>query len=204
MKNEPHNPTQHKLWEDALAFVLGTALCAVGVQFLTHSGLITGQTAGLGVLLAYLSDLSFGIWFFLLNLPFYILGLMQMGLRFTIKSFIAVAMVSAMTELFPQLLSIESVNIYFAALLSGALIGMGLIAIFRHGGSLGGVGVLALFLQERMGVQAGWVQLGFDAVLFAAAFAVLDWQVAALSLLGALVVNVIVGVNHRRDRYIGR
>ncbi|MEM6409422.1 MAG: YitT family protein, partial [Pseudomonadota bacterium] len=144
------------------------------------------------------------IWFFLLNLPFYILGLIQMGLRFTIKSFIAVAMVSAMTELFPQLLSIESVNIYFAALLSGALIGMGLIAVFRHGGSLGGVGVLALFLQERMGVQAGWVQLGFDAVLFAAAFAVLDWQVAALSLLGALVVNVIVGVNHRRDRYIGR
>ncbi|MEM7471111.1 MAG: YitT family protein [Pseudomonadota bacterium] len=204
MKNEPHKPTQHALWEDALAFVLGTALCAVGVQFLTHLGLITGQTAGLGVLLAYASDLSFGVWFFLLNLPFYVLGLIRMGLRFTVKSFIAVALVSAMSEVFPHAFTIATLNIYFGALLSGALIGIGLIVLFRHGASLGGIGVLALFLQERIGIQAGWVQLGFDALLFLAAFAVLDWKIVALSLLGAAVVNVIVGVNHRQDRYIGR
>ena len=204
MSNEPHTPTEHALWEDALAFLLGTALCAVGVQFLTHVELITGQTAGLGVLLAYQTELTFGLWFFLLNLPFYVLGLIQMGLRFTLKRFIAVGMVSAMSELFPNVFVIAELNIIFGALLAGAMIGIGLIVLFRHGASLGGVGVLALFLQERVGIQAGWVQLGFDAALFAVAFALLDWKIAALSLLGAFVVNVIVGVNHRKDRYIGR
>jgi len=48
------------------------------------------------------------------------------------------------------------------------------------------------------------VQLGFDAVLFAAAFLVLDPVMVGLSLLGAVVVNLIIAVNHRRDRYIGR
>ena len=78
------------------------------------------------------------------------------------------------------------------------------IVIFRHGGSLGGVGVLGLWLQERAGIQAGWVQLGFDIVLFAVAFFVLDLTLIALSLIGAIVVNGIIGVNHRRDRYIAR
>jgi hypothetical protein len=53
--NEPHTRLEHRLYEDAMAFVVGTAMCALGILFLTHAGLITGQTAGLGVLLSYVS-----------------------------------------------------------------------------------------------------------------------------------------------------
>ena len=52
---EPHKPLEHTLFEDVMAFVLGTSMCALGVVFLTHLGLVTGQTAGLGVLLAYVT-----------------------------------------------------------------------------------------------------------------------------------------------------
>ena len=201
---EPHKRLEHTLFEDALAFVLGTALCALGVTFLTHLGLITGQTAGLGVLLAYVTDAPFGWVFFSLNLPFYILAWLRMGPRFTVKSFIAVAMVSAMAEAFPQLIELGAVNTPLGAALAGAMIGLGLIVIFRHGASLGGVGVLALYLQDRIGFQAGWTQLIFDVLLFGAALVVLDTWLVAWSLLGAVVVNLIIGVNHRKDRYIGR
>lgn len=203
--NEPHKRLEHTLLEDAQAFLLGTSMCALSVQFLLHLQLITGQTAGLAVLGSYLTGASFGLIFFLVNLPFYILAYLRMGLRFTIKSFLAVALVSLFVEVFPSLFSIAYINPFLGALLAGALSGLGLIVLFRHGASLGGVGVLALWLQERVGIQAGWVQLGFDAILFAiAALTLPDIRLVALSLLGAVVVNLIIGVNHRKDRYVGR
>jgi uncharacterized membrane-anchored protein YitT (DUF2179 family) len=204
MQNEPHKRLEHSPLEDALAFVLGTAMCALGVQFLTHLGLITGQTAGLGVLLSYVTGASFGLIFFLVNLPFYLLAWLRMGPRFTIKSFIAVTMVSTFAEAMPQVFVIDALNPAFGAAIAGAMIGLGLIVLFRHGASLGGVGVLALYLQDKIGFQAGWTQLVFDALLFSAAIFVLDPWLVGWSLLGAVVVNLIIAVNHRKDRYIGR
>lgn len=203
-QNEPHKRLEHTLGEDAMAFLLGTSMCAMGVQFLTHLGLITGQTAGLGVLLSYVSGWPFGVVFFVINLPFYVLAWLRMGPRFTLKSFVAVAMVSAMAEALPQAFQIGYLQPALGAALSGAMIGLGLIVLFRHGASLGGVGVLALYLQDRIGFQAGWTQLIFDGALFAIAFVVLDPWLVGWSLLGSVVVNLIIAVNHRKDRYIGR
>lgn len=201
---EPHKSIDHTLWEDAQAFVLGTAMCALGVTFLTHLGLITGQTAGLAVLGSYLTGWSFGAIFFVVNLPFWALALARMGLRFTTKSVIAVTLVSIMAEALPSVLIIESLSPPVGAALAGACTGLGLIVLFRHGASLGGVGVLALFLQDRFGFQAGWTQLIFDVCLFSLAAFTLDPWLVAWSLLGAVIVNLIIGVNHRKDRYVAR
>jgi uncharacterized membrane-anchored protein YitT (DUF2179 family) len=137
-------------------------------------------------------------------MPFYVLAWRRMGPRFTIKSVIAVAMVSAFSEVLPRHLVIDQIAPWLAALMAGGSIGLGLIVIFRHGGSLGGIGVLALYLQDRIGFQAGWTQLVFDAALFAAALLLLDPLLVLWSLLGATVANLIIAVNHRKDRYIAR
>lgn len=203
--NEPHKTVDHTLLEDVQAFVLGTALCALSITFLQHLGLITGQTAGLGVLISYASGWPFGVVFFAVNLPFYVLAWLRMGPRFTLKTFIAVALMSVMAEVLPRMLVLDTVHPGVGAFLAGATAGMGLIVLFRHGASLGGVGILGLWLQDRIGVQAGWVQLGFDGLLFVAAALILpDLTLVAWSLMGAVVVNLIIGVNHRKDRYTGR
>ncbi|MEL6754749.1 MAG: YitT family protein [Pseudomonadota bacterium] len=202
---EPHRrELKHTALEDAQAFLLGTAMCALGLVFLKEIGLITGQTAGLGVLLSYVTGWPFGWVFFAVNLPFYLLAWFRMGAVFTVKTAIAVELVSVLAEVFPQLMRFEALDPYLGAVLAGASIGLGLIVIFRHGASLGGIGVLGLWMQEKLGIQAGWVQLGFDVALFAAAAFVLDWQLVGLSLIGAVAVNLIIAVNHRQDRYIGR
>ena len=201
---EPHKTTDHTALEDAQAALLGTALCALGVQLLGHAQLVTGQTAGLGVLLSYSTGWSFGVWFFVLNLPFYVLALMRMGLSFTLKSFVAVALVSALSELFARTISFDSLPVWLASPLAGGLIGMGLIIVFRHGASLGGIGVLALYLQDKTGFKAGHTQLIFDGGLFAVALMFLPWQPVAWSLLGAVVTNLIIATNHRKDRYVAR
>lgn len=199
-----HDITPHTWPEDVLALILGTAMCALGIQFLTHAGLITGQTAGLAVLISYLSGWSFGVVFFVVNLPFYALAIARMGRSFVVKTVIGVAMLSVMTELAPHVLRLDYIHPALAAFLAGATLGLGLLAMFRHGASLGGIGILAFYLQDRFNIRAGYVQLGFDAGLFAVAFFFLDPGLLVWSAMGAVVVNVIVAINHRHDLYIGR
>ncbi|WP_417208749.1 YitT family protein [Antarctobacter sp.] len=195
---------RHSLWEDALGLLVGTCLMALAVMFLKASGLITGQIAGLSLIASYAGGWSFGAVFFVLNLPFYLLAIRQMGWRFTVKTFAAVGLMSAQTELLPTLLHLDPQHPAVSAVLFGVLAGLGLIVLFRHGATLGGVGIVALWLQDTRGIPAGAVQLGFDLGVFTLALAIFDWQVVAVSLLGAVILNLMVTINHRRDRYVAR
>lgn len=201
---EPQNAGSHTLIDDAQGIGFGTVMAAFGVVILTHLGLITGQTAGLAILISYLTGWGFGPVFFVVNLPFYAFGLRRMGLRFTLKTFLSVAVLSGLTMVMPGWISFAHLNPAAGAVLYGLVTGAGLMALFRHGASLGGIGILALILQDRTGFRAGWTQLIFDAALFVLAFALLHDPVRILySALGALVVNLVIAINHRRDRYIG-
>lgn len=193
---------RHTPFEDAQGLVFGTAAAALALHMLTAAGLMTGQIAGLAVLLSYVTDHSFAVVFFTLNLPFYGLALWRLGVAFTLKTFLAVALLSGMSLVVPEVIGFDRLEPLAAALMFGVVTGFGILALFRHGASLGGVGILALWLQDRTGLRAGWLQLGFDAVLFAAALWVLAPMLVLWSLVGAAVLNLVIAVNHRRDRYI--
>lgn len=194
----------HKLWEDALAMALGVAIAALGLHFYSQAHLLIGSTAGMALLISYATGWSFGPVFFFINLPFYWLAARRMGARFTIKTFIAVAGLSGLSWAMNDLMTIEHLNALYAALVGGAMIGLGILFLFRHRASLGGVNILALYLQDARGIRAGHVQLGIDTALMIVALFVLPWDRVALSVLGAFVLNMIVAINHRPGRYLGQ
>lgn len=196
------SPARHTLIEDAQGVAFGTLMAALGITILTHLGLVTGQTAGLAILISYATGWSFGLVFFAVNLPFYWFGYKRLGLAFTIKSFIAVGLLSGLMLLMPQWVRFESLDPVVGAILFGAITGIALLALFRHGASLGGVGILALYLQDLTGFRAGYTQLIFDIVLFAAALLLRDPITVALSILGAGVLDLVIAINHRRDHYV--
>lgn len=195
-------PDRHSPAEDALALLTGTVLMALSVAVLKAGGLITGQIAGLSLVISYAADWPFGLVFFILNLPFYGFAIARMGWRFTIKTFLAVALVSAQIEWLAPLIKIELAHPALAAMLAGILAGTGLLVLFRHGTSLGGVGIMALYLQDRFDLRAGITQLSFDALVFATAFFLFPLPTVLWSLAGAALINLIITMNHRRDRYI--
>ena len=195
---------RHTLLEDVVGLCVGTLMMALAVMVLKSGALITGQIAGLSLILSYAGGSSFGAVFFVLNLPFYILAFRQMGLRFTLKTFAAVALLSGFTELLPLGLSLQTLHPLVASGLFGVLAGIALIVLFRHGATLGGVGIVALWLQDKRGIPAGNTQLAFDVAVFALALALFEWLVVLMSLLGAVILNLMITVNHRGDRYIAR
>ena len=197
-----HPDVRHSLLDDVQGLSLGIFMCGVGLTILTHLGLITGQTAGIAVIISYLTGYSFGAVFFVINIPFYVLAWRRLGPMFTVKSLISVTLLSVLTEWLPRGFAPGDIAPGLGAVIFGCLTGMGLLAMFRHNGSLGGLGVLALYMQDRYGFRAGYVQLIADAAIFGVAFLLFPASVVLWSLLGALVLNLIITFNHRRDRYI--
>lgn len=196
----PHS--KHGPLADTQGLVFGSTMAAASLVILTHLGLVTGQTAGLAVLLSYMTGYSFGAVFFVVNLPFYWLAFRRMGLTFTLKTFAAVGLLSAISAVMPEVFQLGYIHPLVGAVLFGMMSGAALLALFRHGASLGGVGILALYLQDKTGFRAGYTQLLFDAGVFALAFFVIDTPLVLYSLLGALVVNLTIAINHRKDWYI--
>lgn len=194
--------TRHSLIEDVQGIVCGSIVSSLGLFALSASGLLTGSTAGIAFLLHYAIGVNFGLAFFVVNLPFFYLSLKQLGRAFTIKTFIAIALTSLLTNVQPKLVQIAAIQPVWSAVLGGLLLGFGLLALYRHRASLGGVGILGIYLQERFGIRAGLVQLAVDMCVLAVAFAVTTPYVVLCSVIGAVVLNLFVAINHRSDRYI--
>lgn len=194
--------TRHTALEDVQGIFSGSLVAALGLYVLASAGLLTGSTAGVAFLVHYAFGVNFGLAFFLLNLPFFYLSWKQLGMAFTLKTFIAIAITSLLTNIQADVFKIASVHPAWAALLGGLLLGYGVLALYRHRASLGGVGILGVYVQERFGIRAGLVQLAIDLCVLAAAFFVNTPPVVFYSVLGAVVLNLFVAINHRADRYI--
>ena len=190
------------LVEDAQALVTGTLFVALGVTLFRHAGMVTGGTAGMAFVAHYAAGWSFGLVFFLLNLPFYGLAWRRMGPRFTVKTFVAVGLLAALTEALPHWVVLQQVHPLFAAIGGGLLAGAGFLILFRHQASLGGLNVLVLWLQEHRGWRAGRVQMGIDLAILLTAAPWLDARRLGLSVLGAAALNFALAVNHKPGRYV--
>ena len=200
---DPLLPARHRPYEDVLALVVGTALTALGLTIFAEATLLTGSTAGLALLVQYAAGYPFAVVFFVINLPFYALALMQMGWRFTLRTFCAVLLVSLFAGQTGRWVEFSYLDPLYASLIGGTVIGVGLLILFRHRASLGGVNILVLFLQERFGLRAGYVQLAIDAAILVAGLFFVPADKVALSLLGAVAINLVLALNHRPGRYIG-
>jgi uncharacterized membrane-anchored protein YitT (DUF2179 family) len=193
---------RHSFFDDVQALVTGTLFVSIGLAMFRHAGLMTGGTVGLAFLAHYASGLPFGALFFTINLPFYWLAWRRMGRRFTLKTLAAVSLLAGLSEVLPRWFQLQQVSPGFAAVGGGLLVGAGFIILFRHRASLGGLNVLVLWLQERFGWRAGYVQLAIDGVILLASWPWIDAQRLALSVLAAAAMNFSLAVNHRPGRYV--
>ncbi|OHV73102.1 YitT family protein [Ensifer sp. LCM 4579] len=194
---------RHRLYEDVLAIVTGALVVSLGVVIYSKAVLLTGSTAGLALLLQYVTGSSFWLMFSLVNLPFYLLAIKRLGWVFAFRTFVAVSLVSLFSRLTAGWVEFARLDPVYATIAGGALMGMGLLILFRHRTGLGGINIVAIYLQERCGIRAGYFQLAVDLAILTAAAFVLPPANLALSIIGATVVNLMLAINHKPGRYVG-
>ncbi|MGJ7096242.1 YitT family protein [Vibrio hannami] len=193
---------KHTLKEDWIAILTGTFITAQGIFFLQSANLITGGTAGLALLLSQVLPISFGVLYFLCNCPFFYLGWKRFGSTFAVNSIISSALVSLFVDHLDMLVHIDRVNSAYCAVIGGLMMGLGMLILFRHRSSLGGFNIFCLLVQDKKGIPAGKVQMLIDCtILIASMFFIPVWTLV-LSVLGAIVLNMVLAMNHKPSRYI--
>ncbi|WP_173418712.1 YitT family protein [Ensifer adhaerens] len=197
-------PTErHRLYEDALAILTGTLIMSLGVIIYSKAMLLTGSTSGLALLLQYATGAQFWLVFSLINLPFYVLAIKRLGWMFALRTFLAVTLVALFSKLTAGWVEFARLDPIYATVVGGGLMGTGLLILFRHRTGLGGINILAIYLQEKFGIRAGYFQLAVDLAILAAAFFILPPANLVLSVVGAAVVNMTLAINHKPGRYAG-
>lgn len=192
---------KHTHKEDWIAILTGTFLVAQGVYFLQSANLLTGGTTGLALLVSQFVPASFGTLYFLANSPFYLLAWKRFGARFAFNSAISGALVSIFADHLYLVITLETINEIYCAVAGGLLMGLGMLILFRHRSSLGGFNVLCLFIQDKFGISVGKSQLIIDLCILVASFFFVSPQVIGLSILGAILLNVVLAMNHKPTRY---
>ncbi len=194
---------KHNIWEDLFGITIGAVLLSVGIDILEKGEILTGGTAGLALLIAHQFSQNVAIIYPLVSAPFLLLSWFKKGKIFTLRTALTVLYVSFLVNLVPQVIYVDVKNELLASLISNIFLTMGLPALFRPNSAVGEFGVVALIAQEQFNFKAGYAQLILDLMVMAIALLYYSPNQVLVSLLGVVVLNLGLAVNHRADRYLG-
>ena len=196
-------PARHTWVDDSFGILTGTLVASIGVSLLHAAGAVTGGTVGLGLLVSYATGAGFAWVYIALNLPFLALAWWKRGRNFAVRTVVSVLALSALTSLNSVMFAGLSLHPLYGVLVGNVLCGVGMLMLFRHNASLGGLNTLAMLAQEYWGLRAGWVQMVLDASIVLLSLTVAPLWLVGISAVGAVLLNLVLVVNHRPGRYIG-
>lgn len=182
-----------------VSIIIGCIAVSLGINLLTSSHLVMGGTAGLGMVLHPLTGLSFGILFFIINLPFYFMAITQIGVLFTIRSFVSVTLLSFLSDYFSEWLPISLPHPLLSSPLAGIIIGIGLIFLFRNGSSLGGINMLCVYLDKKYGINPGKTMFTTDLMILCGAIFVFGIVHVLYSFIAIFMMSAVLGRYHKRS-----
>jgi len=164
-----------------LIIAFGAVCMAISLElFLVPNAIIDGGIAGISIMASKLTGLPLGMFLFLLNLPFLILGYRRLGKLLVLNTLFAVAVMSLTTALLHGVPRFTSDHL-LAVLFGGFILGFGVGLVIRYGGSLDGTEIVAILLSHKYRFPVGQVVMIINVFIFAAAGFVFGWDSAMYS-----------------------
>jgi uncharacterized membrane-anchored protein YitT (DUF2179 family) len=175
--------TLGKLLKRALFILIGSALVSVGLEiFLVPNRIIDGGIVGVSIILSHLTGLTLGLFLFLLNLPFLIVGYKQIGKTFAFSTLLGVSAMSVGTTLLHDVRPLTE-DPLLAAVFGGIILGIGVGLVIRYGGSLDGTEIVAILFNKKTPFSVGEIVMFFNVFILGSAGFVFGWDHAMYSLM---------------------
>jgi uncharacterized membrane-anchored protein YitT (DUF2179 family) len=182
----PKPPRRRQAFLDYLQIIVGSALVGLGTNlFLVPNNVVSGGITGISILAHSIWHTPVGVGILVLNIPLLYLGWRYAGgIRFFIRTVIAVAVLSFSIDLTAPFVSAPTHDRLLVICYGGLVDGLGLGLVFRGGGTTGGTDILARLARRLFGLPLGQTLLGLNVVIFGlAAFRFgLEAVMAALAL----------------------
>lgn len=173
MKKLDKAKRKHLLKQCAL-IIIGCIVYSFGIAlFLDPYQMAAGGVTGISIII---NDATGGVigtgWLILIiNVPLFIIGLIFVGKMFVLTSIVAVGISSGLMELceytiVPYMPHIDRI---IAAIIGGALFGIGLGLVFRTGSSTGGTDIIVKLIRKKFRfVKTGIISMVIDLMIVTA------------------------------------
>lgn len=177
----------------ALMFV-GATLASIALElFLIPNNVIDGGITGISIISSYLTKLPLGLFIFVLNIPFLLVGYKHIGKTFTLSTLFSVTSLSIMVSLLKPIDGVTN-DTLLASVFGGILLGIGVGLMIRSGGSSDGTEIIAIILDKRTGFSIGEIVMFFNIFILSSAGLVFSWDRAMYSLITYFIAFKVIDI----------
>lgn len=177
-----------------LFVIVGAAVIALGFNvFLFPNQIASGGVSGISTILHGLFGWNAGLVQYAFNIPLFIAGVLILGKKFGIKSF-----VGTITLPFFVILTESwepwTLNPLLGAIFGGIVVGLGIGLVFKGNASTGGTDLLAQIITKFTGLTLGTSVLLIDGVIAVSAALVFDLEKGLYALIGLYVTTKTIDI----------
>lgn len=154
-----------KLIVNVALIVLGNAIYAAGVVFfILPTGLITGGTTGIALIVNHFTGLQISAFIAVFNVIMFALGYFVLGRKFAMSTLVSTFSYPLMLGLIQKAAGdfVMTDDLLLSALFGGLCIGLALAVVIRIGASTGGMDIPPLILQKLFRVPVSASMYIFD------------------------------------------
>lgn len=183
---------------DVVMIIISALLVAVGLRlFLIPHQLLSGGVAGAASVMGYLTSAKYiSLFYFGMNFPILIWGLVAVGKRYIFLSILSVSC----TTWFLNVIPVHQVSSdpILASIFGGVIIAGGIGFSLRAGGSTGGFDILGSIITRKRDVPMGTVMFILDGLVILILGYFKSWDLALSAMLCVFVKSKVVDMIHIR------
>ncbi|MGY3189751.1 uncharacterized membrane-anchored protein YitT (DUF2179 family) [Lysinibacillus sp. TE18511] len=174
--------------------VVGAAVIAIGFNvFLLPNQIASGGVSGISTILHGLFGWNPGYVQYAFNIPLFIAGVLLLGKKFGIKSFIGTVTLPLIV-LLTHSWEPWTDNPLLGALFGGIVVGLGIGLVFKGNASTGGTDLLAQIITKFTGITLGTSVLLIDGMIAISAAIVFDLEKGLYALIGLYVTTKTIDI----------
>jgi uncharacterized membrane-anchored protein YitT (DUF2179 family) len=194
-------------FKNYIFIIFGSLALALGVVwFFVPNQLITGGTAGLSILLHYVSPFSIGTLMIAINLPLLIVGIKYLGKMFAVRTVITIVLISAIIDFFIEVLHLQAfvMDTILASIFGGIFVGIGLALVIKGNSSAGGSTIIARIVASKTEIKPGKVILIIDALIVLSALFIFDdnakilWSIVSIYITSKVIDVMLTGALNKK------
>ena len=178
--------------KNTLLIVLGLLIAASAYKlYLIPNQVVAGGFTGIGQLVNHLTGISVGTVNMILNVPLFLVSMRSMGIKFGLRSLIAMFALSLLIDYLP--LPPATDDMLLAAVYGGAISGIGFGLILRGSATTGGTDMLASLLHRLIPIlRVSYGIFLVDGLVIIASAFTFEPQAAMYGLISTFICNVLV------------
>jgi uncharacterized membrane-anchored protein YitT (DUF2179 family) len=191
-----------------IAGSLFLALAVVG--FFAPNELITGGTAGLALLLHYITSFTIGSIIILINFPLILIGIKFLGKMFAVRTIITIVLISVFIDVLTQIIHLKPfiVDDALGAIFGGIFVGIGLALIIKGESTAGGSTILAKVISSKTEMKPGQIILVIDFMIIFSSLFILEntgkvlWSIISIYVTAKVIDVMLTGNLNKKVVYL--